>query len=202
MLNQFKVVRLLCIIVFLIISMSSYAKNYHEMSIVELQQLPPFCQSWYKGYRNGSAIDLQKYQMWQKKLGGIPEPHHLCPGLNALNISYKFKKKSPSKRAALTAALNNLGYVLGHHKEKFPIKSTILLKRGKVYEDWDKLGKAMADYQEAIRIKPNNVHAYVSTAGIYLKLNSKADARNIINQGLKIKPGSKVLLGWKKRLGK
>lgn len=204
MLKKYSALKILIIIVCVTQSTMSYAaKNWHEASGLELQQLPPFCQSWYKAYRGREASprDMQQFQSWRQRLGGIPDPQHLCPGLYALNYSYQFSKKSRDRAYALQAATNELSYVLKYNP-KFPIRSTVLLKRGKAFEEWDKLDKAMADYQEAMHIKPNNTRAYTAVAGIYLKLNNKTEALNIINQGLKIKPKSKLLLNFKKRIGK
>ena len=200
--SQFKIIQLLIISVFLFKSINSYAqpKSFYEMSLLEVGMLPPFCQSWYKGYRQpASGQGKQEFKAWGEKLGGIPDPQHLCPGLNALNYSYSQSKGTPGHAYAVQVATNELSYVLKRNKS-FPIRSTVLLKRGKGYEEWRKMDKAMRDYREAIQIKPKNTRAYVSTAELYLKLKNRKEARNIIDQGLKVNPNSKTLLRWGKKL--
>jgi len=192
----------LCFIALVLIGNTCYAqpKSFHKMSETELRMLPPFCQVWYKGYRLSSAADVQKFKQWQARLGGIPDSQHLCPGLNALNYAYT-KAKGPSKGYALQSATNELSYVLKRNKS-FPIRSTVLLKRGTAYEEWGKTNEAMADYHEALKLKPNKTHAYIAIAKLQMKLKNNKEARKYIETGLKIKPNSKVLLRLKKRLNK
>ncbi len=193
--------KLLSILFLLMISTNSYAvKNYHEMNYLELQLLPPFCQSWYRGARESSAKDKLQYEVWNNKLGPIPHPHHLCPGLNALNHAQSLRDKSAEKRFALVEAGNNLSYVLGHEKV-FPIRSTVLVKRGNVYEMQGDFKRSAADYQEAIEIKSKNTYAYIALAELYLKSKNKKESLNIIEKGLKFSPTSKRLLRLRKKLG-
>lgn len=169
-------------IFFLLIS-GNTAANYWEIPKEEKALLPPFCTHGYGRYNF-------------KNKGFM---NHLCPGLYALNAAQRIFEKNTAKKDALQEAEGHFSYTLGH-VQNFPFRSTVFIKRGTVYEMQGKMPKAVADYQEAIRIKSKNVHAYRALANAYLKMGNKKEAIKVIDAGLKIKPKSKTLLNQQKKL--
>ncbi len=173
-------------LLFLLMAQNIYAgavKNYFEISQSEMRLLPPFCKHGFGRYK------IKKKEFM----------NHLCPGLNALNHAQSIFRNNSTKRYALQEAEQHFSYTLGQVKQ-FPFRSTVFIKRGAVYEMQGNLQKAMADYQEAIRIKPNNVHAYRALANTYLKTGNKTEAAKLIEKGLKIRPTSKILLYMRKKI--
>jgi len=169
-------------LVFLLIS-GNTAANYWEIPAAEKALLPPFCTHGYKKYN----IKDQLYM------------NHLCPGLYALSSAQRIFENNTAKKDALQEAAGHFSYTLLHVQD-FPFRSTVFIKRGTVYEMQGNMPKALADYQEAIRIKPQNIHAYSALANAYLKMGNKAEAAKIIEVGLKIKPSSKMLLSVKRNI--
>lgn len=158
--------------------------SYNDLTEMELIQLPPFCKL---AREQGNTRELQaKY--------GFRDPQHLCPGLNALNHAQASRN---NRNYILGVAVGELSYVLGHN-ERFPLRPVVLRKRGNVYAMRGEIGKAIADYEEAIKLKSNYINVYSDLADIYLNNRNKKQALDIINKGLKIKPKSKGLLRKKK----
>ncbi|MDF1582302.1 MAG: tetratricopeptide repeat protein [Methyloprofundus sp.] len=168
---------------FLLISENSLATNYWEIPTEERALLPPFCTHGYARYNIKDHVYM----------------NHLCPGLYALNDAQRQFENNKTKQYALQEAEDHLSYTLGH-VQNFPFRSTVFIKRGTVYQMQGIMPKAIADYQEAIRIQPKNIHAYSALANAYLKMGNKTEAAEVIEAGLKIKPTSKMLLSVKKNI--
>ena len=184
--QAFRLLKLSFAILLLLISTESYAvKNYFHISDEEMKRLPPFCKYGY-----------ERYNIEQKVAIFL---NHLCPGLNALNHAKKIVSNGIEKKYALQRAAAHFTYTLDHAK-KFPFRSTVYVKRGTVYEMQGNIQKATQDYQEALKIDPKNVFAYSALAQIFEKLKNKTEATKIVNQGLKIRPNSRVLLRMKRKL--
>ena len=54
-------------------------------------------------------------------------------------------------------------------------------------------GEAIGHFQKAIKAKPKYVPAYAKLADVYVDIKQPEEARKILEQGLKAKPGSRML---------
>jgi len=159
--------------------------SYWEIPPGEKAMLPPFCTHGYAKY----------------KIKGSVYMNHLCPGLYALNHAQRIFENNKTKQYALQAAEDHLSYTISHVRD-FPFRSTVFVKLGTVYEMQGNMSKAIEHYYEAIKIQSGNVYAYRALADAYWKMGNKVQANKIIDEGIKIKPKSRLLLSIKKRIKK
>jgi len=178
--NRSRGVILACVLLF--VSSSAFAvKNYFKISESEMKMLPKFCKTGFGRYK-------MEGQNWL---------NHLCPGLNALN--HAKLGDGNSKKYPLERAIDHFNYTLGHTDSTF-FHSFIYLQRGKAYELGGNTAKALTDYQHALQLKPKNISVHIALIDAYIKLGDLDNARELVNQGLKIKPNSKSLLRRKKKI--
>jgi len=166
----------------ILVSSSAFGvKNYWEISASEMKMLPKFCK---EGFRNLGPND------WM---------NHLCPALNALNHAKLSVGNNTSKKYALERAIDNFSYTLGHSES--PIyRPFVYLKRGEAYELAGDVSAAIADYWQALKLKPKSIAIHVALIDLYIKLGDVSQAKDLVNKGLKIKPNSKPLLRRKKKV--
>lgn len=171
-------------------------RYYGDITETELRLLPPFCTTWARNDKDALRKQADKY--------GFRNPQHLCPGLNALNNAQKMisNKNEGARGYALGVAVAELSYVLEARNNKFALRPTVLRYRGKAYEMQGKLSKAIADYEEAIRLKPNYTQAYLGLIDAYLKMGNKNEAVIRLDKALEKIPNSRSLLRKKKQLQK
>ena len=160
-------------------------KNYFEISESEMRSLPKFCwsgdRSGFKGLKDGDWMN------------------HLCPGLNALNHAKLIIGNEKKKKGALNSAIGNFSYTLKHTGNNI-YRPFVYLKRGEAYELAGNISAALADYSQALKLKPKSVSIHLALIDFYIKLGDVDKARDLVNNGLKIKPNSKSLLRRKKTI--
>ncbi|WP_305908387.1 tetratricopeptide repeat protein [Methylomarinum sp. Ch1-1] len=195
MMKKFKDTLLNCVFFtfLMFITFPAFAVRYYgDITEAELRTLPPFCTSWAKKDRELLARHQKRYD--------FRNPQHLCPGLNALNNAQKMFNDKRAQGYALSVAVSELSYVLEAKNNQFALRPTVLRYRGRAYEMQGNLSKAIADYEEAIRLKSNYTQAHIGLIDIYLKMGNKKEARKRLEQALEKKPNSKLLLKKKRQI--
>lgn len=186
------VIKINSFILFMLISFSCYSDykyTVYPMSELELTMLPPFCQVWAKYDEKGTDA-------WIAKLK-IPNIHHICKGLNHVNHTVIEQNQESVFHNAKTGA-SEFTYVLnyetqhGDHSD-FPLKAFVLTNRAKMYVITREYEKANADFTAALKVNPKYDKIYYEMANYYLKINDKDKAKEIIKEGLRNIPDSKLL---------
>jgi tetratricopeptide (TPR) repeat protein len=155
-------------------------KNYFQIPESELKLLPPFCRTGLTG------------QDW----GGT---NHLCPGLYALNDAQRTFGNDSKRNYALQEAIDHLDYTVNHTTPAFPYRATVLIKRGNAFELQGNRSKAIADYNAAVTLQPNNLLGYLSLCNAYVKIGDKNSARQAADKGLQVRPDAKPLVACKQK---
>lgn len=173
---------------------ADYKYTVYPMSDLELSMLPPFCQVW--GKKDEAGTDA-----WVAKLK-IPNIHHLCKGLNHVNYTV-FETKPEKIRFNAWEGIGEFTYVLdfedkqGHRS--YPLKAYILTNRAKLYGTYGENEKALNDFTAALKENPKYDKIYYELSEFYIKNNKKDKAKEVIEDGLRHIPESKVLNKLKNR---
>lgn len=188
-------INLFYLLITLFFASPTFAEIFNAFPKTDLQfaMLPPYCEA-----RMRHENDL-KGQLWRKKLGpDFVHVHHYCAALNALNEAYKTSYKEDT-RGMLSRAIKEIEYMEHQTSSNFILRPKIAYDKGTAYEGLKDYPNAISQYQQSIKYNPKLTPAYVALSDLYLKLNKKKEAMEILKQGLKFKPDSKAL---KKRLAK
>jgi len=169
------------------LSSISYAGTFPETDI-EFLQLPPFCSARMR--EKGTA----KEQYWGKKIGRAwVHIHHLCSGLNGINQARLMSPRIPQYRRTLRSALGGIDYVLERTDKNFALYPSMLLNKAEILLLSKQPEGAITLLTQAISIRPTYVSAYLKLSEIYKQQGNKNAAKEILTQGLKQRPQSKVL---------
>lgn len=164
-------------------------------SAVELSMLPPYCK-----VRTEKGLDRADptVRRWFDLLGpNYLDIHHHCMGLNYIN---RAMKNDEHMKFYQRSAIGNFEYMIKAAKPGFVLLPDAHIERGRVLEMTDRKGKAIADYEKAIQLKPDYPRAYSVLIDLYMTLGRKDEARKVIDRGLKQIPNSKSLRRRAKKL--
>lgn len=171
---------------------------WHNLSAAEewrqdTQLLPQYCKDRAKG------IDSPQFNKWRKTLGGVFEHmHHYCGGIYAEKKARSTIDMQERKRW-LRNVQGEMAYVARHCSAKCALYPELQSRWGWALAADGQPGEAVGHFQLAIRAKPKYVPAYAKLSDLYLEINQPEEARRVLNDGLKAKPGSSML---KRRLKK
>ena len=168
----------------LILPSAAHARLPWQPSAEELKALPGFCRG-------------------QKPPIPMRYENHFCYGLKFLNRAYKSLGNKGDRKWYLSEAVREFGEALEVTEEKntsgqYNIYLSLLYRYQADAYRWQKeLLKAITGYQKAIRYNPKDSRAYASLSTLYKSKGMKKEAREVLEQGIKALPKSKLL---KKRL--
>ena len=150
--------------------------------------LPPYCEVKLRS-TNKAAINKWSSIFGPKNWVHI---HHYCAAMNdARKANLEINSNKKIKR--LKDAVYNYGYIEKQCQKNFVLMPEVFVKRAQALHLLGDSGSAIHDYKKAIHTNPKYIYAYSKLADLYLELNLKKEAADIINKGLKIKPKSKSL---------
>jgi len=171
---------------------------WHNLSVAEewrqdTKLLPPYCQDRAKG------IKSPEFSKWRGTMGGVYQHiHHYCNGIYA-------EKKArgtidPRERGRwLRSVKGEMEYVSRHCSAKCALYPELQSRWGWALAADGQPSEAVEHFQLAIRAKPKYAPAYAKLSDLYIEINQPDEARRVLNEGLKAKPGSSML---KRRLKK
>jgi len=151
--------------------------------------LPPFCSAKMR------ELGTEKSAYWHKKIGRdtYMHLHHLCNGLHGINILQTMSSRKTQYNRVIRSSLGGIDYVLDRTNQNIPLYPYMLLKKAEVLILAKQPGEAIKLLEQAISIRSNYTPAYIKLSGIYKQRGNKNAAKEILTQGLKQNPKSKVL---------
>jgi len=166
---------------------TTYADTFPRTEL-DFLQLPPFCKARMSGQKNAFG------DYWAIKIGPPFEHiHHLCSGLHGLNLAKKMSPKKIQYRRILRSALGGIDYVIVRTDSNFFLYPYMLLNKAEILILSKKLEDATSLLRKALSIKQNYSLAYAKLSKIYILQGNKKKAKEVLLQGLKHKPDSKLL---------
>jgi len=188
--------RTLAIILFSFVFTESVATKWPTTES-EFAMLPPYCKAR-QGRQYGLKMSEAEIQKWKRALGpGFNNVHHFCAGLNTLYILNK--KVNGAGKAELGGVLKEFEYTQTHSSKNFPLQPRISVEKGKLLLRLNRIGEAISEFQQAMKLKPSYTSSYAALSDYYVKIGLLDKAESILKEGLKYSPNSKKL---KRRLKK
>jgi len=157
------------------------------------QTLPQYCQDRAKGW------EVPEYQRWKKTFGDVfVHMHHYCGGIYAEQKARGTIDPRQRERW-MRGVTGQMEYVSRHCSTKCAFYPELHSRWGWALGETGQVGEAIEHFQLAIRAKPKYVPAYAKLADLYIEIEQPDEARRVLEEGLKAKPGSRML---QKRLKK
>jgi tetratricopeptide (TPR) repeat protein len=178
---------------FILFSISEWAQSAYPKTDYDFALLPPYCKA-----KLGNVSEAER-EIWARRIGGgFLHIHHYCAALFTMNLSYKVtdRKQLPE---IYNAVLGEIAYVENNTSPKFILWPRLQYDKGQVLEKLNDTAAAIQAYQESIKSNPKLPLSYAALSDLYEKQKNTKEAIVILEQGLKYKPESKILL---KRLAK
>lgn len=171
---------------------------WHNLSVADewrenTQMLPVYCKDRVKG------INSAEFGKWRATLGeAFIHTHHYCSGIYAEQKA-RSTIDQHERKIWLRSVKGEMQYVSRHCSEKCAFYPELHSRWGWALAEEGQPSEAIRHFQLAIRAKPKYVPAYAKLSDIYLEINQPDEARRVLENGLKAKPGSNML---KRRLKK
>lgn len=125
--------------------------------------------------------------------------HHFCYGL--MLVRRANTTDQPQWRLSVyNEAVNNFEYVIRNAKSSFALLPEVHLQKGLALRLLSNHSAAAREFFNALRSKPSYTPAYAALIDYYLDLGNPAEARKMLETGLKHAPGSKLLAEKRKAI--
>ncbi|MDP3286969.1 MAG: tetratricopeptide repeat protein [Methyloversatilis sp.] len=160
----------------------------------DLAFMPQFCRA-----KVTKKLPKNVYEGWSNKFG--PENwlhmHHYCFGLKALQLSYSNFRDLTSRTYQARVAETEFNYVLRHSEEDFYMRPEILVHRGRAQTLARAYEPAKKSFEEALKINPKSVDAWVALGDLYSLIGRKNDAIKTLEKAIEVtgeEQNKKILL--------
>lgn len=164
----------------------------------EFALLPKYCKvkcTYGNDRNNPEASSWGKYFGWENYV----HLHHYC-----FAISFENRANSISnykdKVFAYNQADRNYAYVLDKWEPGFILLPEVNVKRGKLLEKLGRQGESFKYYTEAVKANIKYSRGYAALSDWHKKYGKIEDAKKVIEDGLKVKPKSRMLIRRLKKL--
>lgn len=159
----------------------------------EMALLPPYCP--YAPLYVGLFGEREGVSLWKARIGPeFDHIHHYCWALVAIQRVHR-RTTSPQERVSLLrGAVGDISYVIVRSRPQFFLLPELHLRLGQAYALSGQSAAAVEAYREAIRVRRDYSPPYVELARLAQKEGKSAQARQILEEGLKHAPDSKYLL--------
>ena len=193
-------------VVFTAVSVSSFqndevrpgSKFTHE----EYLALPRYCVAQ-NGIANKMIVRVvpeEEVKSWYAMMG---EPynhiHHFCIALMLVKRG-NGASKTMDRDAFYRSAIENFNYSIRRSPDTFPLKPEFHLRKGMTLRLLGNDGAASHEFYTAVAIKPDYTPAYSALADLLVDLGKPAEALELLDQGLRLSPDSKLLSSKKAEL--
>lgn len=172
------------------ISIVIYSRSWADYAITaqEVLMLPPTCLSLSDQNFEPDALRLAKTQRRAPLMG--PHQQHFCHGKKAV-IRATRSMNAKERRRLLRTAAGEFEYVLSRiasneYKDRYGAYIAITsIEKAKVLEKLDDQPGAEVLYRQAIRFSPQLPNSYSALSDLYVQSGRIAEARSILERGLK-----------------
>jgi tetratricopeptide (TPR) repeat protein len=149
--------------------------------------LPQYCKDRAKGFQSA------EFAKWRGTLGeAYIHVHHYCDGIYSENKARVTINQKERKRW-LGNVKGQMKYVARHCSVNCPLYPELHTRWGWALAAKGQTFEAVRHFQLAIQAKPEYAPAYAKLSDLYLDINQPDEARRVLDEGLKAKPGSRML---------
>ncbi|GMQ86853.1 MAG: hypothetical protein BMS9Abin08_0051 [Gammaproteobacteria bacterium] len=160
-----------------------------------VQLLPPYCKDRAKGLQSA------EFMAWRRTFGeAFIHMHHYCNGVYAEQKARSTVNQQERQRW-LRAVLSEMQYVSNHCPVRCALYPELHSRWGWALGAGGQPAEAIKHFQLVIRAKPKYAPAYAKLSDLYIKIKQTDDARRVLAEGLKAKPGSRMLQKRLRELG-
>ena len=158
------------------------AEKWHQ----DTELLPQYCKDRAKG------INSAEYAKWRGTMGtAFVHTHHYCSGIYAeqkarITIGQQRKRW-------LRSVKGEMAYVSRHCPTKCALYPELHTRWGWALGEEGQNAAAIGHFQLSINVKPTYASAYAKLSDLYLEIDKPNEARRVLDDGLKAKPGSRML---------
>ncbi len=140
---------------------------------------------------------------WVKEFGKhrFMHLHHYCRGLDHLYEGARVVNDEERRDFLFREAATECTYVLDRTDDSFVLKPEIYYKKGMALMAHGKPVEAVENFTAALQIRPNYEPAYVSLSQFFERAGDRAEARRLIEEGLRWVPQSTQLTARLAELG-
>ena len=171
-----------------------------KMTKAELALLPAYCPDTmgFAGYGDAANNTSPRAGHWLSLMGnGFWHMHHYCGAQVAIMRAEKHSTGAQARKALLESAVDDIDYAIRNGTKdsgpKFVMLPEIYLKRAQTLARLRQYDEAVASFGDSIAAKPDYWPAYAALADMYKNLGSPEKALEVVEQGLKFAPSSKLL---------
>lgn len=167
----------------------------------ELRALPRVClaQKFVNRALDTPIVPEAERAAWAQQMGPAYEAfHHYCWGL--IDMRRASSTNSSQQAHHYRSAVGNFEYVERNADASFPLFPELLLRKGMALRLLGEDSQAARNFTDAIRAKKDYTPAYAALIDLYVDLGDVDGARDVLEQGLRQAPESKILLGKKREL--
>jgi tetratricopeptide (TPR) repeat protein len=186
------------------ISIPALAFKPKNVSAGELAMLPEYCidtEAFIYG-SVGQAGQSPRAPEWVALMGpSFATMHHYCWGLVNLNRLRAGRAETNNKQYFARGIVDEYLYVISNSRPGFVLLPEIWTRIGEASLLAGDVGQALDAYAMARRLKPDYWPAYTQWAEFLLKLDKKAEARELVRAGLAHAPESVSLIDMYRKLG-
>ncbi len=143
---------------------------------------PPYC----RARLLREPKELEAY--WSKKLGpkNFLHMHHFCFGLKALNLAYGSLRDKQRLTGQAYTVVRNFNYILEQTQRDFPLRPEALLNIARGYALLQEFKVARDKFEEALKLNPKLVDAWVGLSDMYYQNGQRADALRVLEKALEV----------------
>jgi tetratricopeptide (TPR) repeat protein len=128
--------------------------------------------------------------------------HHYCRGLRAVNYARFGVLPSVERRQVWEAAIGEYDYMIRASRADMVLMPEIFTRRGEALIQMGDLVTAQGSFERARALKPDYWPAYTGWVDHLVKLNQTAQARTLLEEGLRHMPDQPELTKRLEQLGK
>jgi len=115
---------------------------------------------------------------------GISGLHHYCR-IPVLRMRYIREQDAYKKDWLLKLIIDEANYVTASSKPDAPLVAAAYLEKARALVDKRQEGKAIAEYHNVLRNNPKDATPYLDLARLFVKLDNRAKALEIVTEGLR-----------------
>jgi tetratricopeptide (TPR) repeat protein len=156
--------------------------------------LPPFCLAQMKPELSPPGAPT----LWSRRLpGGYAHIHHFCSALHTLNLAQRMlpadEGQKKVQRRLFETVTGGIKYMEDNADPQFVLYPQMYATKAEALFALDQPGGAVNYLTKAIEKNKKFTKAYGKLADYYIKTGDKKSANDILQEGLKHSPNSKIL---------
>lgn len=147
-----------------------------EWSEQDYALYPPFCRA---KLTNGPPAEIDR---WSKQMGrdNFMHIHHYCFGLKAMSLAYASYSDKKARSYYARSVVTNMKYILSNTKPDFYLRADTLINLGRGYQLWNDGDKARAAFEQALKLKPDAVDAWVALSDLFYDHGQREQALKVL----------------------